>query len=148
MTVNVNEYSDNATSLFVTSRVQVASKDGVQSGLRAAEKVVDGRYGDGVADGTCECRVHADEGIGLKLGQGDVLGHEGVGPAELIGEFPGAALQHAVAQEAQPKATQVVEQGLSGLPIDFTASNQAVELGQDLGADQGRGCLLMSHRLP
>ena len=31
--------------------------------LRAAEQVVDGRYGDGVADGTCERGVHADEGI-------------------------------------------------------------------------------------
>lgn len=131
MTVKVNDYSNNTTSLFVTRRLPVASKDGVQSGLRAAEQVVDGRYGDGVADGTCECGVRADEGIGLKLGQGDVLGHEGVGPAKLVGDLPGEALQHSVAQEAQPKATQVVELALSGLPIEFTASDQAVELGQD-----------------
>jgi hypothetical protein len=62
MTVNVNDYSNNTTSLFVTCRLPVASKDGVQSGLRAAEQVGDGRYGDGAADGTCECGVHADEG--------------------------------------------------------------------------------------
>ena len=105
MTVNVNKYSNNATSLMVTWRLPVASKDGVRSGLRAAEQVVDGRYGDGVADGTCECGVHADEGISLKLGQGNVFGHEGIRPAELVGEFPGEALQHSVAQEAQPKAT-------------------------------------------
>jgi len=61
--VNVNDYSNNATSLSVTWRLPVASKDGIQSGLRAAEQVVDGRYGDGVADGTCERGVHADEGI-------------------------------------------------------------------------------------
>lgn len=138
MTFKVNYDSNNATSLFVTSRVPVASKDDVHSGLRAAEQVVDGRYGDGVADGTCERGVHADEGIGLKLGQGDVFGHEGVGPAELVGDLPGEALQHAVAQEAQPKATQVVELALGGLPVEFTAPHEAVELGQDLGADQGR----------
>ena len=138
MTVTVNDYSNNATSLFVTWRVPVASKDDIQSGLRAAEQVVDGRYGDGVADGTCKCSVHADEGMGLKLGQGDVLGHEGVGPAELVCNLPGEGLQHSVAKQAQPKATQVVELALSGLPIELTASDQAVELGQDLGADQGR----------
>ena len=108
-------------------------------GFTGVNDVRAGRYIElNVADGTCECGVHADEGIGLKLGQGDVLGHEGVGPAKLVGDLPGEALQHAVAKQAQPKATQVVELALSGLPIEFTASDQAVELGQDLGADQGR----------
>jgi hypothetical protein len=49
-TVKVNYYSNNATSPFVIWRLPAASKDGVQSGLRAAEQVVDGRYGDGVAE--------------------------------------------------------------------------------------------------
>jgi hypothetical protein len=47
MTVNVNVYSNNATSLCVTSQAPVASKDDVHPTLRAAEQVVDGRYGDG-----------------------------------------------------------------------------------------------------
>ena len=89
----------------MTWRLPVASNDGIQSGLRTAEQVLDGRYRHGVADGTCERGVHADEGIGLKLGQGDVFGHEGIRPAELVGDLPGEALQHSVAQEAQPKAT-------------------------------------------
>ena len=138
MNVSVNDYSNNATSLFVTCRLPVASKDSVQSGLRSAEQVVDGRYGDGVADGTCERGVHADEGIGLKLGQGDVFGHEGIRPSELVGDLPGEALQHSVAKQAQPKAAQVVELAFGGFSVEFTASDQAVELGQDLGANQGR----------
>ena len=55
------------------------------------------------------------EGIGLKLGQGDVLGREGAGAAELVGNLPGEALQDAVAQEAQRKATDVVDLALGGL---------------------------------
>lgn len=122
----------------MTCRLPVASKDSVQSGPRSAEQVVDGRYGDGVADGTCERGVHADEGIGLKLGQGDVSGHEGIRPTELVGDLSGEALQHSVAKQAQPKAAQVVEQAFGGFSVEFTASDQAVELGQDLGANQGR----------
>jgi hypothetical protein len=40
--VNANDYSNNTTSLFVTWRLPDASKDSLQSGLRAAEQVVDG----------------------------------------------------------------------------------------------------------
>ncbi len=51
--------------MFVISQAPLASKDEAYPGLRAAEQVIDGRYGDGVADGTCERVVPADEGIGL-----------------------------------------------------------------------------------
>ena len=66
-------------------------------GQGACHQVVDGRHGHDAADGMGQVGVHADEGIGLKLGQGDLLGHEGIGPAELVGDLPGEALQRSVA---------------------------------------------------
>jgi hypothetical protein len=78
------------------------------------------------------------------LGQGDVLGHEGVGASELIGDLPCEVLQHAVAQQAQSEATQVVELAIGRLSVEFTALDQTVELGQHLGADQRGGHQLMN----
>jgi hypothetical protein len=53
--------------------------------------------------------VQCDERVGLKLGEGDVLGVERVVPSQLIGDIPGDSLQDAVAQEPDPQPTDVVE---------------------------------------
>jgi hypothetical protein len=45
-----------------------------------------------------ELRVERDERVSLELGQGDVLGVEGVGPSELVSDLPGEPIAYLVVE--------------------------------------------------
>jgi hypothetical protein len=53
--------------------------------------------------------VERDQSVGLKLGQGDVLGVKRVGPAELAGDLPGDVLEDTVPEQPDPQPAQVAE---------------------------------------
>ena len=55
-----------------------------------------------VLHGVGELPVERDQRVSVELGQGDVLGVEGVGPPEQDGGFPCDALKDAVAEQPEP----------------------------------------------
>jgi hypothetical protein len=90
--------------------------------------------------------IQGHEGVGLQLGEGDVLGVIGLGPAQLLGDLPGPAPEHGVAEEAdrdRPDAVQPVEGDVARelAPVDGLVQHR-----QRLGAQQRRGEQLMPGR--
>jgi hypothetical protein len=87
--------------------------------------------------------VERDQRVGVELGQGDVLGVEGVGPPEQDGGLPGDVLKDAVPEQPDPQPAHVLKLPLGILPGHLTAAHGLVQKRQYLGAQQGRGQDLM-----
>jgi hypothetical protein len=51
--------------------------------------------------------VERDQSVGLKPGQGGVLGVKHAGPAELAGDLPGDVLEDTVPEQPDPQPAQV-----------------------------------------
>src|SRR5690606_1789181 len=107
----------------------LSALDSPPAGLRQHLEWCDGHQ---VLDGAREFVVEGDQGIGLKLGERDVLGDEGVGPSQLLGDPPRHALEPAVTEKPDPQPTHVVELPLRILPRQFALSYGLVERGQHL----------------
>lgn len=56
-----------------------------------------------------ESIIECDERVGVELGQGDVLGVEGVDPAELVCDVPCDLLKDTVAEQTNPQPAEVAE---------------------------------------
>jgi hypothetical protein len=91
-----------------------------------------------ILHGTGELPIERDQGIGLQLGQGDVLGIQRVRPSELVGDIPRYALQHPVSEQPDPQPAHVVELPLGILLGHLTAADRLVEKRQQLRAQQRR----------
>jgi hypothetical protein len=96
------------------------------------QQVIHRRNGNHLARGPRQRGVSRHQSVGLQPGQGDVLRHEGVIPAQFVGNLPGHLLQHAVAQQANLQRSQVVEAAVRLLPGQVAASHFDIELRQNL----------------
>lgn len=77
--------------------------------------------------GIRQSSVQHDQSVGQKLGERDVLGVDGVGPAELVCDLPRDVLQHAVAEHSTPQRAHVVQLSLRVVLGQLTAAYGSVE---------------------
>jgi hypothetical protein len=94
--------------------------------------------------GTGELPVERDQRVGGELGQCDVPGVEGAGPAEQDGGLPCDVLQDAVPEQPDPQLAHVLKLPLGILPGHLTAAHGLVQKRQHLRAQQRRSQDLMS----
>src|SRR6266516_5931017 len=90
-----------------------------------------------------ELPVERDQSVGLKLGQGDVLGVKRVRPPELVGDLPCDVLKDAVSEQPDPQPAHIGEPSPGILLSQLTAAYCLVEERQQLRAKKRRGQDLM-----
>jgi hypothetical protein len=96
-----------------------------------------------VLHGIGELPVERDQRVGVKLGQGDVLGVKGVRPPEQDCRLPCDVLKDAIPEQPDPEPAHVVELSLGILPGHLAAAYCLVEKRQHLRAKKRRGQDLM-----
>ena len=120
-------------------RAQDRSQD-----LPGSEQRLDRCDSHQVLHGMGELPVERDQGVGLELGQGDVLGVERVRPPELVGDLPCDDLKLVVFEQPDPHPAHVVEAPPGILLGHLTAVYCLVEQRQHLGAKKRRSQHMMS----
>ena len=89
-------------------------------------------------DPACQVVVQGDERVRLQLREREVLGVVGLGPSQLVGEVPGPAAEHGVAEEADRQRPDAGEPVEGDLRRELALLHGLVQGRQRLGAQQRR----------